>query len=48
MLALRCKTYGSVEDVRVEDCKEPAAPNANEVTIRIDHASVSHAIGLMI
>jgi NADPH2:quinone reductase len=48
MRALRCKTYGPVEDVRVEDCEEPAAPNTNEVTIRIDHASVSHAIGLMI
>jgi NADPH:quinone reductase len=48
MRALRCISYGSVEDVRVEDCEEPAAPNANEVTIRIEYASVSHATGLMI
>jgi NADPH2:quinone reductase len=48
MRALRCKAYGSVEDVKVEDCEEPAAPNANEVMIRIDYASVSHATGLMI
>lgn len=48
MRALRCKAYGSVEDIVLEECPEPAAPGPGEVTIQISYASVSYAIGLMI
>lgn len=48
MRALLCQAHGPVENVRPMRCDEPRAPAADEVTLQIDHASVSHATGLMI
>ncbi|MFT4100067.1 MAG: zinc-binding dehydrogenase, partial [Burkholderiaceae bacterium] len=48
MKALLCTRWGGPEDLRVTEVEPPSAPGAGEVVVAIDHASVTHATGLMI
>lgn len=49
MRALLCDRFGKPAEVtRLADCLPARAPEANEVTIEVAYASVSHATGLLI
>lgn len=49
MRALLCTRFGKVEDViELADIPEPTITSPDDVIIKVSHASVSHAIGLMI
>lgn len=48
MRALLCERHGPVQDVTLRDIDDAPAPGPDEVTIGIDHASVSHATRLLI
>src|SRR5690606_37793716 len=48
MRALVCERHGPVADVTVREIDNEPAPGPHEVTIEIEHASVSHATRLLI
>lgn len=48
MRALVCERHGPVADVTVREIDNAPAPGPHEVTIEIEHASVSHATRLLI
>lgn len=48
MRALLCERHGPVRDVKWREIDDVPAPGPHEVTIAIDHASVSHATRLLI
>ncbi|MCD0505914.1 alcohol dehydrogenase catalytic domain-containing protein, partial [Bordetella petrii] len=48
MRALLCERHGPVSDVALRDIADAPAPGPHEVTIEIDHASVSYATRLLI
>ncbi|MBV7484557.1 NADPH:quinone oxidoreductase family protein [Bordetella sp. BOR01] len=48
MRALLCERHGPVRDVAWRDIDDAPAPGPHEITIEIDHASVSHATRLLI